>query len=59
MKIQKRLIQHNDNTKIQTIDLSLSELKIIQNTLINLDSDSYNIEQLRKKLEYYITNFEN
>jgi hypothetical protein len=57
-KPKKRLLKVGDNDKLQTIELSLSELKILQNQLLKIDSNSYNIDLLRKKLEYYITNLE-
>lgn len=57
-KIKKRFVQYGDTEKKQEIEFSLKELKILQNQLLKLDSDSYNIDLLRKKLEYFITNFE-
>jgi hypothetical protein len=58
MEIKKRLVQLGDDKKIQSIDFTLSELKIIQNRLIEFQSDSVKIEHLRKKLEYFISNIE-
>ncbi len=58
MEIQKRLVQIGDDERIQSIDFTLSELKIIQNRLIDFESDSHKIKKLRTKLEYFISNYE-